>query len=518
MKTTTLRLLSTAAFLAASSAVATAAPPDDTLVVGISADANTFDPAQISSRDNSNIAEHIFQRLYRPDPNGKFEPEFATSYSVSADGTEYTYKVKAGEKCEDGEALTADDVAYSFNRAADPANKFTGNTPGYVFDAVQFKKAEAVDDTDVKVTIGHANPIAFELMNEVYIHCKDSYEKLSLDDAASHPVASGPYKLVSWDRGSQITLEKWKDPGTFNKLIWRIIPEASTRSAELIAGNVDIITNVAPDQMDAINNSGDAAVKSVAGTRRIYVGFNFGKDFASTPGGAAIQKTEVRQALQYAVDVPTICKQLLNFECTRANGLVNPPANNQSLEPYPYDPDKAEKMLDEAGYPKGADGVRFKIVMQGPNGRYLNDVNVEQAIGQYLTDIGVETEVQPMEWASVYVPLIQKHQAGPLFFLGSGGVLGSAIEDMTDLSTPEAGTNYTNWSNPEWFKGWATINAAKSEAEARPTIDEMLKVFYNDPPWLMLYFQPGFYGVSKRVDYEPRRDELMFLFNTKLTK
>lgn len=518
MKTMRRLLMTAAAVIVTSTVAAYATPPDDTLIVGISADASTFDPAQISSRDNSNIAEHIFVRLYDPDEVGQFTPAAALSYTVSDDGMTYTYKLKPGMTCQDGEVLNADDAAYSFNRAADPANKFTGNTPGYVFDAVGFKSAKAVDDLDVAITIAHPNPIAFALMNEVYLHCKDSYEKMSLDQAAQTPVASGPYKLVKWDRGSQIVLEKWQEPGTFKNLIWRIIPEASTRSAELIAGNVDIITNVAPDQMEAINNSGAATVKAVQGTRRIYVGFNFGKEFQSTPGGAAIQKTEVRQALQYAIDVPTICKQLLNFECVRATGLVNPPQDNQSLTPYAYDPAKAEKMLDDAGYPRGADGVRFKIVMQGPNGRYLNDVNVEQAIGQYLTDIGVETDVQPMEWASVYVPLIQKHAAGPMFFLGSGGVLGNAIEDMSDLSTVDAGTNYTGWANPDWFSGWDKINAGKTDEERRPVIDAMLKTFYNDPPWLMLYFQPGFYGVSKRVDFSPRRDELMFLFGTKLVK
>lgn len=70
--------------------------------------------------------------------------------------------------------------------------------------------------------------------------------------------------------------------------------------------------------------------------------------------------------------------------------LPNPPNDNKALEPYPYDPDMAEKLLDEAGYPRGEDGVRFEITLQAPRGRYLNDANVALAIGQYLTDIGVE--------------------------------------------------------------------------------------------------------------------------------
>ena len=120
----------------------------------------------------------------------------------------------------------------------------------------------------------------------------------------------------------------------------------------------------------------------MSGTRRIYIGFNQKDMFANTPGGKAIQDARVRRALQYAVDVPTICEQLLNTTCTRATGLVNPPNAHPDLKPYPYDPKMAEKLLDEAGYPK-KDGVRFEITLQAPNGRYLNDKNVALAVGQY---------------------------------------------------------------------------------------------------------------------------------------
>ena len=494
-----------------------AAPPADTIVVGISADASSFDPANISSRDNSNIADHIFGTLYTVDADGKIAPNFAESYTEAPDGLSYTYQLKPGLTCEDGEPLTAEDAAYSFNRAADPANAFTGNTPGFVFSSIDFKGAEAVDDLHVKIKVGTKNPVSFGLIAEVYLICKGSYEKMTLEQAAEHPVASGSYKLVSWDRGSQIVLEKIKDPGTFKNIIWRVIPEASTRTAELLAGNVDIITNVSPDQLDAVDKSGVAKVSKVQGTRRIYVGFNFRNDFATgSPGGAAIQKTEVRKALQYAVDVEAICKQLLNFECKRATGLVNPPNDNKSLTPYPYDPAMAEKLLDEAGYPRGADGTRFEITMQAPRGRYLNDANVALAIGQYLDDIGVKTNVDLKEWASVYVPLISKHDAGPMFFLGSGGDTWSALYDMSDLSTVDAGTNYTGWSNPDWFNGWKDVAAAKTPEELQAVTDRMLKVFYDDPPWLMLYFQPNFYGVSNRIDWSPRRDEHVDLIGAKL--
>ncbi len=512
------RILLAGAALLACPALALAAPPDDTIVVGLSADASTFDPAQISSRDNANIAKHIFATLFNVTFEGEVQPYLVEDTQVSDDGLAYTFKLREGLTCDDGEALTAEDVAYSFNRAADPANKFTGNTPGFVYTTLGFKSAEVVDELNVRINISARTTLALGMMAQVYIHCKDSYEAMTLEEAATNPVGSGSYRLASWERGSQIVLEKVQDPGNFQNIIWRIIPEASTRTAELIAGNVDIITNVAPDQIAAIDNSGSATVAKVSGTRRIQVAFNLGEGVAGMPGAAEIQDPKVRWALQYAVDVPSICTQLLATECERMTSLVNPPNGNPELQPVPYDPAMAERLLDEAGYPRGENGVRFQIRLQGPRGRYLNDANVVQAIGQYLTDVGVQTEVELLEWASVYSPLLRTKTMGPLFFLGQGGVTWNPLYDMSLFSTPEAPTNYPSWNDPRWFEDWKLALAAPTVEEARPIIDRMLKLFYEEGPWLQLYFQPDFYGVSNRVAWQPRRDEEIDLFDARLAQ
>ncbi|MDG4889754.1 ABC transporter substrate-binding protein [Mesorhizobium sp. WSM4887] len=513
-----LLLAATLALMGTGTGASIAAPDDDTIVIGLSADISTLDPAQVDNRIDMNIAAHLFGTLYTVDSDGKIQPNFATGYKVSDDGTEYTFTIKPGLTCEDGEKLTAEDVAYSFTRAADPKNGFSGNTPGFVFDALGYKSAEAVDDLNVKIKFAKKSSIVLGMLSEVFLHCKDSYEKMSAEQASSKPIGSGSYRLVSWDHGSELVLEKVKDPAVFKKIVVRVIPEASTRTAELIAGNVDVITNVSPDQIDTINNSGTADVQKMQGTRRMYVGFNLTGKFSGTKGTDAIKKPEVRRAMQYALDVPSICSQLLSSNCTRLNGPANPPNDNPDLKPYPYDPAQAEKLLDAAGYPRGADGVRFELKMQAPRGRYLNDANVALAIGQYLSDIGVKTDVELLDWASVYSPLFRTHDAGPLFFIGSGGSTWSAIYDMSDLSTPDAETNDTGWSDPHWFDGWAKIDAAKTPEEERAAVNQMLKVFYDDGPWLLLYDQPDFYGVSKRISWKARRDEHIELFDAKLAK
>ncbi len=489
---------------------------EDTIVVGLSADITTFEPGMISSRDNANIADHIFGALFSLTPEGDHVPDLAHTLEISDDGTAYVYTLREGLTCHDGEPLTAEDVAYAFNRIADPANRFTGNAPGFVFTSIGFQDAEALDDLRVQINLARKNPIAFGLITEINIHCRDSYERMTLDEAASNPIGSGPYRLASWTRGSEVVLEKVGDAGGFQRIVWRIIPEASTRTAELIAGNVDIITNVVPEQIQAIDGSGRAEVQIVQGTRRMYVGFNLSEELRGLPGGEAIRDPRVRRALQYAVDVPTICRQLLSVDCERATGLVNPPNDNAALTPYPYDPETAERLLDEAGWTRGQDGTRFAIRLQAGRGRYVNDVNVVLAVTQYLEDVGLDVELELMEWASVYTPLLRERSAGPLFFLGTGGGLWSPIYDMSDLAEVGSGTNYTHWDDERWFGRWADLNGAETPEETRAIIDEMLQVFYDDGPWLHLYFQPDFYGVSNRIDWQARRDERVLLFDAGL--
>ena len=352
MKTASFTLLAT---FAALTTPALAADPK-VLAISQGVDASTLDPAQVSARNEANMLDNLFGTLYKIGADGKITPYLAKSHTVSEDGKKWVFTLNDGLACQDGEALTAEDAAYSFNRAADPAAKFTGNTPGFVYSSIQFKKATALNDKDVEIEIGTYNPIALGMIAEVYVHCKDSYEKMSCDDAARKPVGSGPYKFVEWIKDDRIVLAKNDAfklaPAKFDRVIWRTIPEGSTRVAEMLAGNLDIITNVSPDQKKTVDASGAATVVPVQGTRRIYVGFNQKEKFQNTKGGQAITKPEVRRALQYAVDVPTICATLLGLECKRAASPVNEPNHNASLAPYGYDPAKAEKLLDEAGYPK----------------------------------------------------------------------------------------------------------------------------------------------------------------------
>jgi len=485
-------------------------PDENTLVIAQATDAETMDPSQISSRQAANIMYHIFATLYEIDDFGAVVPYLAKDYRLSEDGTEITFTLNEGLTCHDGEPLTAEDVVYSFERAADPANGFTGNTPGFVFASIAYAGARAESDLEATIILERYQSIALGLISEVGIHCKDSYEAMSLEEAQTNPIGSGPYKFVEWVQNDYILLEKWDEftlrEGNFDTVVWRVIPEASTRTAELIAGNVDIITNVPPDQHEAVNGSDTAAVVPVEGLRRIYVGINFTDNFTDECA-EAVKKTEVRVALQYAVDVPTICQALLGVECERPTGPVNSPHNNPDLTPYPFDPAKAEELLDAAGYPRGDDGVRFECDLMTGSGRYVNHDAVVQTVCQYLTDVGVKTNCLITDWNGDFIPKLREQLAGPLFFVGSGGGNWNPLYEMADFASETSNPNYGFWSNPGWFDRWRSLGDVRDPAEEKRIVNEMLEVFYNDPPWIILYMQPDYYGVSNRLEWQPRRDE-----------
>jgi peptide/nickel transport system substrate-binding protein len=485
-----------------------------TLIFAQASDADTLDPADITSKDTMNIAHMLFGALYSVSNDGELEPYLAESSQFSPDGKFITFKIRPGLRCEDGMPLAAKDVAYSFDRAADPKLAFTGSAAGFLIPALGYLSSRVDDPLTVTLRLKKRNPIALGLISEMHIVCKASYEKMTKEQAATHPVASGPYRLREWLHDDSMVLERNKyfilPHSSYDNIIWRVMPEASTRSAELIAGNVDIITGVAPDQIDAINNSDTARVETVVSTRRMYVGFNQKESFSSAPGGRAIKNPNVRVALQYAVDVSAICESLLLTPCQRMATIVIPRNDHSGAAPYPYDPDKAERLLDQAGYPRDKHGVRFELTLQASN-TPLELANIALAIGQYLTDVGVKTNVQILDHTSMFIPLVRQRNAGPAYLLSTGGALWSELYDMSDLASQDSGTNYTNWEDPAFFDGWAKLDRTNDPLEQQAIINGMLREFAARGPWLFLFCQPDSYGISKKIPWHPRADEQITL-------
>ena len=209
-----------------------------------------------------------------------------------------------------------------------------------------------------------------------------------------------------------------------------------------------------------------------------------------------------------AVDVQTILESLLYGKGVREGGMVNPPYKNEAVKAYEYNPEKAKEMLAAAGYPDGDLGGRCELA--SPNGRYIKDYDIAQAVAAELQAIGVDVEAVPYEW-SVFRPMIQEKKLPPMFLLGSGGGSVSAWYDLADFGSPD--TNYVGWVNPEWDRLVAEFSASTDIAKRKELTDQMQVLVHDDAPWLFLYMQVDWYSKTNDLNWTPRKDELMIFKN-----
>ncbi len=481
------------------------------LVVAMPNDVSTFEPNMLSTRTDTNIAEHMFDRLLIMDDNAELQPMLATSWELldTPEKNVWQFKLRNDVNFWDGEHFNAETVKYVLERGLDPQYQWTGNTPGYVFTSIGLQGAEVVDEYTVNVVLDRFEPDAPGYLSEIYMHPVKYYQDNSLEKVSQEPMGSGPYKMVKWVKDDQLVLERWDDywgeKPKIKTIIFRPIPEASTAVAELLAGNVNVVSQVPPDQSSTIDASDIAHMAPVSGGRRIYIGF---EQICDAPGCDAVKNVQVRQALNMAVDVQTILDGLFYGKGIREGGIVNPPAKNPAVEAYPYDPEKAKQMLTDAGYPDC-----FSATLATPNGRYSKDKEIALAVAADLQKIGCNIEVVPYEW-STYVPMIRSKELPALFLLGSGSDFLSAWYDLSDLNSVEASTNYVNWQNDEWDALVAKLKVTYDPAERTKITDRLQMIVHEDAPWLFIYMQVDWYAVSNNVNWTPRADEIMDFRNT----
>jgi peptide/nickel transport system substrate-binding protein len=487
---------------------------EDTLIVVQSTDVNTFEPMEINSRAEANVIENMCERLMDMDENLKYQPMLATGYKLLDDNKTWQFKLREDVKFWDGEPLTAEVVKFVFDRGLGADVKFTGNTPGYVFPSIGLQKVEVVDPYTVNFVLDRFEPDAPGYLSEVYIHSMKYYKESTPEQIAAEPMCSGAFKLTEWVKDDHVTMDRWDgywgEKPNLKTVIWRVIPESSTAVAELLAGSVNVVAQVPPDQAPQIDKSDTAKMAWTPGGRRIYIGF---EQKCEGPGCEEVKNVKVRQALNMAVDVDAILKNLFAGRGEREGGIVNPPHKSADIKAYPYDPEQAKKLLAEAGYPDG-----FSVTLATPNGRYQKDKDIALAVASYLEKVGVKAEVVPYEW-TVYREMTSKKELPALFLLGSGSDFLSAWYDLSDLVTPDAGTNYPNWQNDEWDALVKQLGETTDMDARKKITDQLQKVVHDDAPWLFIYMQGNWYAVSKNLEWTPSPTEQMHFYkNAQFTK
>jgi len=232
-----------------------------------------------------------------------------------------------------------------------------------------------------------------------------------------------------------------------------------------------------------------------------------GINFKSKP---ALRDKRVRQALNYAFNFDALNKALFAGFAKRTGNIVNPPWGDSNLKPYPYDPQKAKALLKQAGYASG-----LMLVLDAPNGKYIRDKEMVQALAADLEKIGIKTEVRVYEW-SIYNDRLHRYKIDDLFLTGSG----SNFEGQSDIIDyqKDLDYNYGFYNNPQFEKLWSELNRTSESDKRMALLRRMERVLFDDPPVVYVYMQPDIYGVSKDINWQPRKDEYIELRRAKFVR
>jgi peptide/nickel transport system substrate-binding protein len=307
-------------------------------------------------------------------------------------------------------------------------------------------------------------------------------------------VGTGPFVFVEWVKGDHATFRAnpayyVPDVPKVERLVWRFIPESSSRVAALQTGQVDIALRIPPNQAPLLERDPNIRVTSALATRTFYVSFNN----LTTGKGTPIADTRVRLALNLGVDVQTIIKSVFQGQAERVNSLIGNVqfGHDPTLPPLPYDPARAKALLTEAGYPNG-----FKIGMACPSGAFANGSEACQAIMGYLQKLGLEVDLQMMEPAR-YWDLEAKKQLPPLFFDGFGEAFQDPDPQLQGALGPDS--KWTAFEKKE-FADLIQEAGSTTDQEARRRIYHRLqRAMQADPPFLFLWQARNFEGTRKRV-------------------
>lgn len=459
------------------------------VVVAQTQDIVSFDVARITGSQGVNVLIHINEPLVmeHPDRSVGIVPWLAESWETPDDNT-WIFHLREGVKFHNGEPFNADAVVYSFERYRNP--EVPGLQHAYYWDLANMASVSAVDELTVLVKTDAPSPTMLAVLSQMYI-TEPKWTSAQSDDVTNRQaVGTGPFKFKSWTRDEQVVLEAfddyWFGKPIVDQLVFRVIPEAGTRVAELLTGGVHIAGSMTMDQVSKLNTATTRASIN-PGSRIVYLGIVTNDE--SLPTSSKL----VRQAFNYAVDVETITETLFAGVTKPYAGVLPPPFYDPEVQPYPYDPDKARELLAEAGYPDG-----FDLVMDS----YADRLQVSQAVAKYLTDVGVRTTIRTHEWAN-YIQRLRDRESSPVYILGQGG-FASAFEQISTIFDSRSSTIHAHaYSNPEFFRVMDEASVTVDEEEHTRLLYEAQRILWDDAPAIFMYTDPVVIGVSNLLpDYE----------------
>lgn len=450
----------------------------------------------------------VYNGLVKFDDALQFKPDLAEKWSTSPDGLTWTFTLRQGVKFQDGTPFNADAVVGYYTKMLDKTYNTGSSTLWAPID-----KVEKADDQTVRIVTkepygGLLNTLAH---GSALIPSPAALEKYG-KEIGLHPVGTGAYVLDKFEPGTQLTLKAnegyFGDKPKYKQITFKYVGDASARIAALKSGQADVIDSVPVESADELKSSANIEVINKPGLQVFGIGMN--------QNNAVLQDKNVRQALNYAIHKDAIVKALFKgYGTVLSSPLALNTTGYVKAGEYGYDSAKAIKMLTDAGWKQGADGIlqkdgkKMSFTLRTPDGMYPNDVMVAEAIQNQLKSIGVEVKINKVEkstfWSSIKVPRDKVDFDMVLF--GYNPSHGNGVIQLDALFAANADETK---APPQWNFNWysnkqvdqliqgagKTVDAAKQSE----LLGQAEKLIWDDAPYIWLYAKNNISAKAKSAE------------------
>lgn len=482
------------------------------IIIAQASDALVLDPQQQNEGPTNSVLINLYDGLVNMKPDMSIEEGLATSWEQKDDLT-WVFHLREGVKFHNGKDFTADDVIFTIERCRD---QLLSNFVAMI------DEVEKIDEYTVQMKTVKPYAILLEDLAKVFIISKDYVTEVGDEEFNLNPVGTGPYKFVEWMKEDHITLEAnedyWNGAPEIKTVIFRPISNEATRTAALLSGEVDLITDVPARDVDRIGEK--ANVIKEPSLMLLYLTLDVTRD--KTPGvdltKNPLKDDKVKQAIRLGIDIDSIVKNVManhGYPADQANpkgvyGYV------EDIERPACDPEKAKQLLAEAGYPDG-----FSIKLDGPNNRYPNDYKVAEAVASQLAKIGIDVELNLMP-KSVFFDYVRPGDKSSFVLVGwatDNADAGSWYKSMFYTRDKKEGygtSNRCHYANPEFDELIEKSDDTADINERDKYLQEASRILDKELPMIPLFFFEDIYGIKEGFEFTPRKDACIYAYDIKL--
>ncbi|MCY4729445.1 peptide ABC transporter substrate-binding protein [Natronomonas gomsonensis] len=362
----------------------------------------TLDPTGENSTPQYNIVVQAYEPFLYRDREGRPIALIVSDWERTAE-QEVRLTIRDDVQFHNGDDMTAEDVAFSINRANNPDVSEVAGNIGDIAEA-------RAEDGDVVLDLDSVTPTIFRNLTVFGRVLQRSWVENEDNDIATEINGTGPYELDEYVNDTRVAFTKfdgyWGEAADPNSVTFTAIPENGPRVDALIAGDSDLVTNVRPSDIPDVEGAEGVGYDDVPSTRNIFLVMN---DVAEP-----FDSQEFRQAMNFAVDVQSIIDSILNEFGNQTSQPTLPGHNghNPDIDPYPYDPERAEALVEESGH------AGIEIELHTPVGRYLRDADVAEAAANQINELeNVTCTANRRDFGELVNELLAEQSESPAFFL-----------------------------------------------------------------------------------------------------